>query len=564
MELIIDLFERLGIFAILFIFIIRFKGFKRLLTGHANHHDTFVLALIFGLAGVAATYSGFAFHGAIANLRGVAVALGGILGGPLVGLISGLIAGVHRYLIDPSGFTALSCGVATAFQGVTAAVLYHHLRRKDFDIFVAALVGAINEGMKMVFILFLAHPFDAAVDLVRNLIFPSVLVNSLGVAVFVQLVSAVFREQEMAKAEQAQCTLNIIFRTLPFLRHGLTARSAQETASIIKKVAKIDAVLISGNGEILAHEGMFRERPCPVHIEDIGLIKRAHDVGRPSKAQTAREVNSRINQSVLKSGIVVPLKKNAELIGTLGLFRAKEQGITPLDIEMANGLSQLFSNQLELAEIDNQRQLTAAAEIKALQAQINPHFFFNALNTINSFTRSDPLTASKLLVKLADFFRRNTDASTEAVPLAVELEHCEAYLAIEKARFEDRIKMYYDIDKSALDCIVPPFILQPLVENSIRHGILPRAEGGHITITVARDAKSLLIRIADNGVGIAPAKLRDLLREGAAVKSGMGLGIALKNVNNRLVTLYGKKGALNIDSEPGIGTAISFSIPLAI
>lgn len=401
MGLFIDLFERLGLFAILFIFLIRFRAFKRLLTGDASGRDKLLLALVFGLAGVVATYSGFAFHGAIANLRGVAVALAGILGGPLVGLAAGLVAGVHRYLMDVNGLTSLSCGLATILQGVLAAWLYPRLRRTEYDIMAAFGVGAVNELLKMLLILLLARPSSAALQLVSVLAFPSILVNGLGNAVFVQLVSTVFREQQLAKAE-----------------------------------------------------------------------------------------------------------------------------------------------------------------LQALQAQINPHFLFNAISTIISYTRTDPATATNLLVKLADFFRNSTATTEREVPLAVELEHCEAYLAIEKARFEERIRIHYQIDENALACPVPPLILQPLVENGIRHGILPREDGGEITIRVRKEQQDLHIRVEDNGVGMDQTTLSGLLTRQQPRSATQGLGIALNNVNARLVALYGRKRALRIESAPGSGTVISFTVPV--
>jgi two-component system sensor histidine kinase LytS len=402
MGLFLDLFERLGLFAILFIFLIRFKAFKRLLTGIASRRDKLVLAFMFGGAGIMATYSGFAFHGAIANLRGVAVALAGILGGPLVGLAAGLVAGIHRYAIDPSGLTSLSCGIATALQGLVAAWLYPRLRRVEYDIFAAFGVGAVNEILKMALILLLAQPFSSALHLVAVLAFPSILVNGLGNAVFVQLISTVFREQQLAKAE-----------------------------------------------------------------------------------------------------------------------------------------------------------------IRALQAQINPHFLFNAISTIISYTRTDPAIATNLLVKLAEFFRNSTATTEREVPLSVELQHCEAYLAIEQARFEERVRIHYQIDEAALDCPVPPLILQPLLENGIRHGILPRDEGGDITIQARKEQQNLHIRVADNGVGMDQAKLSGLLTPRQHPTGKEGLGIALNNVNARLVALYGRKRALRIESSPGVGTTISFSIPVA-
>ena len=117
MTLIIAMLERLGVFAILFILLLRYKGFQRLISGSASRREKIVLCFLFGFAGIAATYGGLPFHGAIANLRGVAVALAGILGGPIVGLFAGGIAGGHRFLMDADGFTALSCGLATVAQG---------------------------------------------------------------------------------------------------------------------------------------------------------------------------------------------------------------------------------------------------------------------------------------------------------------------------------------------------------------------------------------------------------------------------------------------------------------
>lgn len=565
MGLFLDLFERLGLFAILFIFLIRFKAFKRLLTGVASNRDKLVLSLLFGGAGIVATYGGFAFHGAIANLRGVAVALGGILGGPLVGLAAGLVAGIHRYAFDLHGLTALSCGIATVLQGWLAAWLYHRLQRREYDILAAFAVGAVNECLKMVLILLLARPFSSAVNLVTVLAFPSILVNGLGIAVFIQLISSVFREQQLAKAEQAQTTLAIAFRTLPFLRNGLTITSAQQTAAIIREMTGIDAALIAGEQQVLAYDGpLLNGTGTPDGLARLAVVQQVYDSGQAVLAMTAAEVGCAAVGCGLRSAVVVPLKKQGQIIGVLGLFRTAEQGITALDQELATGLSLLFANQLELGEIENHRRLAAAAEIKALQAQINPHFLFNAISTIISYTRTEPAKATNLLVKLADFFRNSTATTDREVPLSVELEHCEAYLAIEKARFEERIRMQYAVDDNTLGCPVPPLILQPLVENSIRHGILPREGGGEITISAHREDQELHIRIEDNGVGMDQEKLSGLFSEppaGGTVREG--LGIALKNVNARLVALYGRERALQIESEPGVGTVISFSVPVA-
>lgn len=561
MGLFFDLFERLGLFAILFIFLLRFKAFKRLLTGEASRHDKMVMALAFGMAGIVATYGGFPIKGAIANLRGVPVALAGVLGGPLVGLAAGLLAGSHRFLMNPDGLTSLPCGIATALQGVTAALIYHRLRKKQYDSIAAFAVGGINEGLKMLLILLLTRPYEAAATLVAHLAIPSMLVNGLGIAVFVQLITTVYKEQQLAKAEQAQTTLGIAFKTLPILRSGLTKESARETAAIIREMTGIDAVLIADTEEILASEGVAGDwthgNPAA-----IAVVRNTLATGRSSLAMTGAEAGSNLVEAGLNSAVVVPIKKQEQTTGVLGLFRKAEQGITPLDQELASGLSLLFANQMELAELENHRNLAAAAEIKALQAQINPHFLFNAISTIISYTRTDPKTASTLLVKLAEFFRNNSSISAREVPLSVELKHCDAYLSIEKARFEERIDIRYEIDDSALSCPVPPLILQPLVENGIRHGLLPREGGGRINIRVHKENNDLKIRIEDNGVGMSGEKLAALFADHAGDAAREGLGIALKNVNGRLVALYGKERGLKIESEPGVGTAISFSVPV--
>jgi two-component system sensor histidine kinase LytS len=233
-----------------------------------------------------------------------------------------------------------------------------------------------------------------------------------------------------------------------------------------------------------------------------------------------------------------------------------------MDMELADGLAHLFSQQLELSEVENQRKLAKEAEIRALQAQINPHFLFNAINTIISYTRTKPQMATDLLVKLAEFLRKNTHPGPGQVPLATELEHCQAYIAIESARFEDRVKVNYEIDEELLDCKLPPLILQPLVENALKHGILPREEGGEVIVGALKDNGFMKIFVQDNGIGMSQTQINSIFSRNPRDKSSNGAGIALKNINARLMALYGIEHALTIESTPQRGTTVSFSIPL--
>jgi len=560
-SLLVNLLERLGIFAIAFILIMRFDIFKRLLTGKANRYEKLSLSVLFGLFGIAGTYMGVPIQNAIANSRVVGVALGGILGGPLVGFAAGVIAGGHRYLIDIGGFTATACGVATILEGVAGGLIYHRLKRRPFDPLVALLTGVIVEALQMAVLLLMAKPFSESVKLVSIIGIPMILVNSFGLALFVELVSSVFKEKERFAAFQAQTALNIALRTLPYLRGGLNSTSASETARIILEMTDLDAVAISDETLILAYQGAENDHHKPGTPFLHASTRTALTTGRIVAPLTREEIGCTNATCRLGSVIIVPLVKQDKTIGTLQLARLKEHGITPLDIELANGLAHLFSNQLEISALDEQKKLVREAEIKALQAQINPHFLFNAINTIISYTRTSPETAAGLLVKLADFFRTNVNPGVKSVPLATELEHCRAYIAIESARFEERFRVAYNIEEPALACMLPPLILQPLVENALKHGILPREEGGDVTISALQEGAMVRIVVRDNGVGMPAERLATLFGDAVPLMQGDGAGIALKNVNARLIACFGSEHALQIVSSPGQGTTVSFTVP---
>lgn len=566
LQLFISMLERLGLFAILFILLMRFELFSRLLTGKASRREKLGLAIFFGLMGVASTYMGVPINNAIANSRVVGVALGGVLGGPLVGFGAGLIAGSHRFLIDVGGFTATACGVATIVEGVAGGLFYRHLKRKPFDWFAALLTGLAVEVLQMLIILAVAKPFDEAVRLVAIIGLPMILVNAFGLALFVELVASVVHQKERFAAVQAQTALQVALRTMPFLRGGLTPATAAETTKIIKQMTDLDAVAITDQHQILAHCGAEELHHLPGTPLLTESTREALASGTISTPLTRTEIGCRHPGCQLGSAIIVPLKKNQQVIGALKLYRIKENGITPLDMELAEGLAHLFSYQLEISELDEQRKLVREAEIKALQSQINPHFLFNAINTVISYIRTSPATASELLVTLADFFRRNIQTGCSKVSLATELEHCEAYITLERARFEERLKVTYSVDDAVRTCSLPPLILQPLVENALRHGILTREEGGEVAISAFREAQQVIITVRDNGVGISPERLERLLDTDTPEPDTVDRtgGIGLKNVHARLIALYGHDHGLRIWSRPGEGTSVAMTIPFEV
>jgi LytS/YehU family sensor histidine kinase len=198
------------------------------------------------------------------------------------------------------------------------------------------------------------------------------------------------------------------------------------------------------------------------------------------------------------------------------------------------------------------RQLAAAAQLAALRAQVNPHFLFNSLNSIAQLISTDPEKAEACVERLAEIFRYMLRGSNaEFVPLADELKFAEAYLEIEKARYGDRIEVSERIDDGVRNALLPGLILQPLVENAVKHGISRKIGGGRVIIEAGRDNGDLRLSVRDTGVGIQT-------RENV-----FDLGVGLRNVRDRLVKLYGPSYAPSIDAQDGVGTTVTVRIPLA-
>ena len=216
-----------------------------------------------------------------------------------------------------------------------------------------------------------------------------------------------------------------------------------------------------------------------------------------------------------------------------------------------------------------QRQADAAvlavtqAELRALRAQINPHFLFNSLNTIRYFVRTRPDKARELLLNLSEVFQRALH-SGEMIPLRDELHYVEAYLALEKARLDERLQVRWTLPSEALlDTPVPTLILQPLVENAVIHGISKKPEGGTLSVIVEPWGGDLVMQVRDDGVGFDDYDLKEGLASAASWQGQSGGGsIGLRNINERLRLLYGEGYRLLLESVPGRGTRVQLRLPL--
>jgi two-component system LytT family sensor kinase len=208
-------------------------------------------------------------------------------------------------------------------------------------------------------------------------------------------------------------------------------------------------------------------------------------------------------------------------------------------------------------KLQEQERLLLHARIAALQNQINPHFLFNTLNSISSLVRLAPDTARELIIKLASILRRLLHSSDAFVPLQEEIDFIDNYLDIEVVRFgRDKLKVVKELDPASLDVMVPSMLLQPLVENSIKHGLSSKIDGGSIFLRSELSDAHVTIEVEDDGVGMASAQLLER-------PSGIGEGgIGMANVAERLKVLYGDTARMTIDSRNGTGTLVRLRLPV--
>jgi two-component system sensor histidine kinase LytS len=554
--LLTTLLNNMGLIIVLAIILSRLTIFKRLVTKqNITFKEKILLVIIFGVFGILGTYFGVRVKGAIANSRVIGVLVGGLLGGPVVGLGAGFIAGFHRWAFDIGGFTAVACAISTFVEGGIGGFAHKYVKDHKHMWPFALMLGIFAELTQMLIILVVAKPFTEALALVKIIILPMVTVNSLGIALFIAVVENIFTEASKIKAAQAQLALSIADKTLPYFRKGLTYKNARAVVDIIYNMTDLAAVAITDLKQIIAHVGLGEDHHLSGHEIRTVLTKEVIRTGVHKVVQNKKLIGCSYQKCVLGSAVIVPLKENEKVIGTLKLYKTGENSISSVEEELALGMARLFSTQLELGKIDRQAQLLADAELKVLQTQVNPHFLFNAINTIMSFCRTDPEKARVLLRYLGDYYRRNLH-DKDFIQLSEEINHIKAYLAIEEARFSDKIQVIINIEPDIYDFPVPSLILQPIVENSIKHGLLPKQEGGKIIINGKKNGEEIKITISDNGVGFDTSQLANLLDDDKYQSIG------LKNVNSRLINIYGSDYALSIDSSKGQGTVVEIRIPL--
>ncbi|WP_171272913.1 sensor histidine kinase [Aeromonas media] len=544
--MLLAVFERAALMLMTLFLLTRTRPFQRLFQKRDHTPaELLLVAAIFGLFAVFSTYTGIPVEGALINVRIIAIISGGILFGPWVGIPAGVISGLHRYLIDMDGHTSIPCLIASIIAGLLATWLHLRCRKSRLWLY-GILAGMACEGLTMLLIWLLTEPHAVGVEIVSHIAYPMI-AGTLCIGLIIKLVQDLDDEKELIAAKQAKLALDIANQTLPFFQN-IDRHSLGQVCAVIRREIDADAVAITDTRDVLAYVGVGKDY---YELDEHHAIS---DMTQRAVLLDQIIINNDLRQyhlSDFHSVIIIPLRENGAVSGTLKIYYRRTHSITGSLKEMAVGLSQLISTQMEVSRIEQLKEMTRKAEFTALQSKINPHFLFNALNAISSLIRIRPQQARQLIANLADYLRYNLNKGDELIDIQEELQQVRDYVAIEQARFGDKLEVVFEVDDVHIQ--VPSLLLQPLVENAILHGIQPRSAPGRVTIEVKQLAGGIRVAVRDTGYGISQAVI-----DGVAAGRVESRSIGLMNVHQRVKLLYGDGLQLK-RLEPG--TEVCFYLP---
>lgn len=337
------------------------------------------------------------------------------------------------------------------------------------------------------------------------------------------------------------------------LRGGLDATSAAEAAPHLSALTSSEALALAGpDGAVLAWHGPHEQLTAR-------FAAAAADVAETGRRDLIVDPDPGVRALIVEPLVV----DGVGVVGVMGVATTVPPG--PGMLGAVTEVARYAGSQIELAELDASRARLDRAEVRALRAQISPHFIYNALGTVASFVRTDPDRARELILEFADFTRYSFRSAGEYTVLSDELRNIDRYLTLERARFGSALEVRLQVAPEVLGVVLPFLALQPLVENAVRHGLAGHASGT-VTIVAADAGADCVISVEDDGVGMDP----DLLRSGSldeiveaagrpSAKESAHVGLA--NVDDRLRAAFGNDYGLVVETAPGAGTKVSMRVP---
>jgi two-component system, LytTR family, sensor kinase len=348
-------------------------------------------------------------------------------------------------------------------------------------------------------------------------------------------------------------TLHTASLAAPPLRDGLSFIGAERAVRHLRTLLGTTAVALTDRSRVLAVDG-------PSHHHADQALLHAGEVLRTGRTALLNrsDLGCREPDCRARAAVVCPLVDGDVIVGALVAYARDTRATLVRAVEE---VAAWVSGQLELGSAEAARKMLMEAELRALRAQISPHFVYNSLTAIASFTRTDPDRARDLLLEFADFTRYALRGG-EYASIADELRNTERYLVLEQARFGERLRVSLRVAPEALSIAVPYLVVQPLVENAVRHGLNRDAGVVTVSITVADEGPYAVVTVEDDGVGAVPAVILAALEGADAAARGGAVGaVGLGNVDARLRHVYGDEYGLVVETGPSLGTKVTFRVP---
>lgn len=500
------------------------------------------LSVIFGGMVVLSTYTGIDIGSYSLNTRVIGAMAAGLLGGPIVGLYASLIGAIYVYLFSSPQAFAMASAFSTMMFGLLGGGFYPYFQRGKWKYQDLFLLACFAEVCDMVCLLRFTVPVQMALNTILEISLPMILLNASGILIFISSFNHVFIQQDIERSRQLQQASGLVRKCLPLLVNGIEdSGNMEKFAETILEETDWAGVIIANRSEIIACRQKEAEKDFQIggEIPEIGV--RVMASGRMETMSQVPIASPWYEWMKEYSLIAAPFMIRDQAAGCLIVWVKKQWVFRKSELELHQHLVDLSSYQLALFELERQKDMRQKAEFKALQFQVNPHFLFNALNTVSCVCRENPNRARELLIILANYFRYNLNSEAYMVPFEEEMEHVRDYLELEKARFEEKLIITYDVPEE-IELEIPTLILQPIVENAVRYGM--NREGRRIVkICAGKEAKGCRVRICDEGKGMPDEVLKKLMNG-----QPIGNSVGLSNVHKRMKSIYGEDNGLRITS----------------
>lgn len=474
--------------------------------------------------------------------RTLSPTVAGLLAGPLVGLAVGMFTNVASTLL--LGCETIFSSIGIIAGGLIGGWVARYRPQLQLKAIAGLVVGALSHAVWLG-VVFMRDTMTSTWDALLLLYAPPIVLNGAAAALFLVVVSEMHTHLERIEKTELVRALRIANRVLPRLRYGLNPQSASYIADIIKRMTGAAGVCITDTKVVLATVGAV-----PSTCNGGGAIP---NLSRKAMA-TAKVALSK--EGELNPGCAAPLFYGDAVLGAVEIHLDSRKRVKSEVAELGQEIAQFLAGyQMQLAELEKQSVAASKAELRALQAQVHPHFLFNVLNTVAALCETSPRQAVDVLVRLGAYYRTalRKDGGL-LIPLEEELENVRHYLEIEKIRFGSRLSVVEKIETDIRHILIPALSIQPVAENAILHGLSTKVGTATLEVIIRRRGERLVCWIADDGIGMTPEQLNAVLNH-----DGEPHGLAI--LRNRLDKIYHGQFRFKVRSRKGTGTVVLLSVP---